>query len=117
MNVSLYLSVSQQIFIEPKAASYKVLGLEQGFVGGGEGQWVPHLRHGVHTHARTRTRAHAHTGTHILEPVTWGPTGLIVVDFMSFERVVYRLLDKAVDGSLFPDSSPLPALELATHNP
>lgn len=51
VNVSLYLSVSQQIFIELKAASYKVPGLEQGFVGGGEGQWVPHLRHGVHTQA------------------------------------------------------------------
>lgn len=78
VNVSLYLSVSQQIFIEPKAASYKVLGLEQGFVGGGEGQWLSHLGHGVHTHLHTRA--------HIPEPVTWGPPGLMPVDFMPCER-------------------------------
>lgn len=55
VNVSLYLSVSQQIFIESKAASYKILG----FVGGGEVQRAPHPAHSL-----PPTRAHAHTFCH-----------------------------------------------------
>jgi len=63
LNVSLYLSVNQQIFIEPKAASYKVLGLGQGFMGGG--QRAPHLPYSLPT-----TQTHTHTHTHVLEPLT-----------------------------------------------
>lgn len=54
VNVSLYLSVSQQIFIEPKAASYKVLGLGRGSWGVGTDNRP--LIFTLHVHTRT----HAH---------------------------------------------------------
>ena len=75
VNVSLYLSVSQQIFIEPKAASYKVLGLGQGFVGCGEEQWAPYLPHSLPT-------THTHT-THF-GTTNIGTWEVVLVDFIWF---------------------------------
>ena len=71
VNVSLYLSVSQQIFIEPKAASYKVLGLGLGLWGVDRGP----LNFPAHSPPHT----HTYFGTTNIE---FGR--LVRVDFIQF---------------------------------